>query len=185
MVFSAWACVKVGHRLNFHRKRRLARRVMAFSSFGVLIKARVRESHETPRMRAFRSSERLVRAKSSDGQSYKHRNWDDCRSKVGRVRFCTVPRGPVRLGRLSASSGDSRAPPSSSGTSLRKIAQTNAQANAQICVSKLFFQNGSIWADLRLLSALFGMGVILGNNPSMFIKNEACALSYCRFHFLF
>ena len=37
MRFSAWAWYKVGHRLNFHRKRRLARRVMAFSSFGVLM----------------------------------------------------------------------------------------------------------------------------------------------------
>ena len=109
---SARAWSKVGNRLFFHRKRRLARRVMAASSFGVLIKARFRESHETPRMRAFRSSERLVRATKRDGQSYKHRNWDDCRSKVGRVRFCTVPRGPVRLGRLSAYWGDCRPSPS-------------------------------------------------------------------------
>ena len=100
---SARAWSKVGNRLFFHRKRRLARRVMAASSFGVLIKARFRESYETPRKRAFRSSERLVRATKRDGQSYKHRNWDDCRSKVGRVRFRTVPRGPVRLGRLPPS----------------------------------------------------------------------------------
>ena len=74
--------------------------------------SRFRESHETLRKRAFRSSERLVRAKNNDGQSYKHGNWDDCRPKVGRVRFCTVPRGPVQLGRLSGSWGDCRPPPS-------------------------------------------------------------------------
>ena len=68
--------------------------------------------HECARKRAFRSSERLVRAKKREGQLYKHRNWDDCRSKVGRVRFRTVLRRPVRLGRLRASWGDSRPPPS-------------------------------------------------------------------------
>ena len=50
----------------------------------------------------------------------KHRNWGDCRSKVGRVRFCTIHRASVRLGRLSGSWGDSRPPPSTSLTRAKK-----------------------------------------------------------------
>ena len=63
-------------------------------------------------MHGYRSSERLVRAKSNHGQSYKHKHWDDCRSKVGRVCFCSVHWASVRLGWLSGSWGDSRPPPS-------------------------------------------------------------------------
>ena len=81
--------------------------------------------HECARKRAFRSSERLVRAKKRDGQSCKHVNWDDCRSKVGRVRFCIVPRGPVRLGRLSGSWGDSRPSPSTDYTGLATSASSS------------------------------------------------------------
>ena len=68
---------------------------------------------KSAQMREYSSSERPVRANSNDGQSYKHRSWGDSRSKVGRVRFCTVHRASVRLGRLSGSWGDSRPLPSS------------------------------------------------------------------------
>ena len=45
-----------------------------------------------------------------DGQLCKHGNWDEGRSKVGRVRFCIVPEGPCDWGDL-AGVGVTAAPP--------------------------------------------------------------------------
>ena len=51
MRFSAWACVKVGHRLNFHGKRRLVRQVMAVPFFVFFDNSALIALHEIPRMR--------------------------------------------------------------------------------------------------------------------------------------
>ena len=71
---------------------------MAIYSFSVFTQMRFRESHEITCAHVL---VQYVRVQDNNGQSNEHRNWDDCRSKVGRVRFCIVPECPCDWGDLA------------------------------------------------------------------------------------